>query len=137
MSILEFLDLVKKDPLKWINYCEIIILNNGAIELATPSHQEKLIELYCKYEGITKEQFKKEFPRELDIVSFICEKYSLISIWYRQVICTKPNRFQKRTLDLLKKNGLISENITHKLPKEYSWYLNNRDRVRSLLFTGK
>ena len=33
ITINEFIDLTKKEPLKWINYCEIIILKNGKIEL--------------------------------------------------------------------------------------------------------
>jgi hypothetical protein len=129
MTILEFLDLVKKDPLKWINYCEIIISKNGCVELANPCHEKKLIEIYCKNEGITIEQFERKFPVCLSPVSFICEKYSLVSVWYNEIRCTKLNRFQKRTIELLKRNKLINQSsVVQHVYKEYTWYLENRDR---------
>ena len=128
MTINEFIDLVKKEPDKWKNYCEIVINRNGTIELARPSHTEKIIEIYCEIMGITKEKFKEEFPRNLSIIDFIVEKFSLICVWYNYLIRPeKINRFQQRTLQILIENKLISINPEYKVATEYSWYLNNKE----------
>ena len=124
MNVFEFIELTKKEPDKWKGSCEIIIKRNGEIELARPSHTEKLIEIYCNNMGITREEFTQTFPTFLHIISFICEKFKLICVWYDFLIGPeKFNRFQNRTLKLLKDEKII--NVTRmNVATEYSWYLN-------------
>lgn len=130
ISFNNFIDIVNKDPLAWKCYCEILILSNGMIELARPCHQEKLINIYCNKMNIDKEEFKKRFPTNLSIVDFICEKYSIISVWYNSLILPsqKLNRFQQNTLDKLIEAGLVSSCAYRSIATEYTWYLNNRER---------
>ncbi len=54
MTIHEFIQYTKENPLKFISYCEIILDNLGYVYLAIPSHQEKLIELYCEKYHMTR-----------------------------------------------------------------------------------
>lgn len=130
MNVKEFIDLTRSDPDSWINYCEIIIKSNGLIELARPSHTEKIIEIYCDAEEITRDEFVNKFPANLSIVDFIVEKYSLISVWYNYIIRpAKINRFQQKTLEALVKEKLILPDPAYKIVKEYSWYLDNLDCV--------
>lgn len=130
MNVKEFIDLTRSDPDSWINYCEIIIKSNGLIELARPSHTEKIIEIYCDAEEITRDEFVNKFPTSLSIVDFIVEKYSLISVWHNYIIRpAKINRFQQKTLEALVKEKLILQDPAYKIAKEYSWYLDNLDCV--------
>lgn len=39
------------------DYCEVVILEDGKIEYAIPSHTEKLIEVTCKKFDLTRQQF--------------------------------------------------------------------------------
>lgn len=138
MNVYEFLNLVKQDPDKWKNYCEIIIMTSGKIELARPSHTEKIIDIYCEIESITRKEFAEEFPVNLSIIDFIVEKYSLISVWYNYIIRpTKINRFQQRTLQILIENGLINPDPEYKIAKEYTWYLNAVNRGEQIRVPGK
>lgn len=126
ISVKDFLDLVKKEKGLWTNYCEILILRNGMIELARPCHQEKLIEYCCEAEEITREEFIKAFPKHLLVTSFLCERYSIISVWFNRLeVPSQINRFQQRTIDILKQNKLISKDPTYVKCTEYSWYLND------------
>ena len=138
MNVYEFIDLVKQDPDSWKNYCEIIIGSSGKIELARPSHTEKIIDIYCEIESITKEEFKEEFPVNLSIIDFVVEKYSLISVWYDYIIRpAKINRFQQHTLQILVENGLINPNLQYKIAEEYTWYLNALKRGEQIKVPGK
>lgn len=38
----------------YINYLEVLILEDGAVEYAVPSHQEKVLEIACKKLNKTK-----------------------------------------------------------------------------------
>ena len=131
ISFNNFLDIVNKDPLAWKRYCEILILSNGMIELARPCHQEKLINIYCNKMNINKEEFKEIFPKNLSILDFICEKYSIVSVWYNSLILPKQklNRFQQNTLNKLIEAGLVSSCAHRMVATEYTWYLNNKERI--------
>lgn len=43
----------EKHKAKYINYLEILILENGKVVYAVPSHQEKAIALACEKHGLT------------------------------------------------------------------------------------
>ena len=48
----------------FINYLEVVILENGIIEYAIPSHQEKLISICCKQLNIDRNELAKMCPQE-------------------------------------------------------------------------
>lgn len=129
MTVNEFVELINKDPDRWNHYCEIIITATGYIELARPSHQRKLIEIYCDKEGESYDEFNKHVPRMLNINDTICEKYNLISVWYDYIIYGGHiTKFQMRVLAILTKKGIINIQRSKKAT-EYSWYRNNKDRI--------
>ena len=122
-TVNEFIEMTKQNPDEWINYLEIIILNNGMIELARPSHLEKVIEIYCKKMNTTKKDFEENFPFYLSPLEFICEKYHIIAVWYNKVIMPKKiNRFQKITLKKLQDASLLSLYPKLSFAEEYSYY---------------
>lgn len=126
MNINEFINKTKNEPLKWISYCEIIIDPYGNIIIANPSHTETVIAYAMEKENITREQLKQEIPMTCLPLEWCVDKYGLIAVWYCGYMYSSykksPNRFQKRTLDILLKHGLIIEE--HVQPAcEYKNYL--------------
>ena len=108
MSIYEFLDLVKKEPMKWINYCEIIITKTGGVLVATPSHVERIHQyIYEKY-GITKDELNNEMPYDVMPIGYLVDKYNLIAVWYSGYLWGSLNKFQKKVIRLLQENNLIT-----------------------------
>ena len=121
----EFVNYVKNNKLKFINYCEIIILKSGRIKILDKSHQETLIDLYCTNMRITEEKFKEIWDPKLNIIKFVTEKYHYISVWYNYIIRPeKINRFQERTLKILTDNNIIKIQ-NEEIATEYSWYLEH------------
>lgn len=123
LSVNEFVELTKKEPNKWNHYCEILILHNGLIELAEPSHMEKGIKIYCEKMNMSKEEFIEKFPTCLAPFDFICEKYGIVALWHS--IMRRPpklSRFQERTINILIKNKLLNI-MVEKVFTEYTYYL--------------
>ena len=46
----------------FINYLEVIINKDGTVEYAVPSHQQKLLNLYCKNHNVTMEELWNLIP---------------------------------------------------------------------------
>ena len=129
----EFVNYVKNNKLKFINYCEIIILKSGRIKILDKSHQETLIDLYCMNMRITEEKFKEIWDPKLSIIKFVTEKYGYISVWYNYIIRPeKINRFQERTLKILTDNNIIKIQ-NEEIATEYSWYLEHIDQFKNRL----
>lgn len=125
MNVYKYLDFHNKAGYK--DYCEIIITQFGGIELATPSHLEKLIELYCKNMNISREEAINRLPLECSPASLIIDKYNYIAVWYNYlVIPAKINRFQKKTLKILTDNNIIHISKVSEA-KEYRWYIKFRE----------
>ena len=99
----EFIDIaIKEFPNSFIRYCEIVILRNGMIELAVPSHQKTLIRLT----GKTEQELPVDYFEE-----YLLKKSGAIAVWYKTQKAYSVNRFQLRTLDLLCENGLIEKDL--------------------------
>ena len=104
LSIYEFLDEVKRNPNKWINYCEIIILRSGLIIISNPSHTESVIAYAMKQEKITREELMNNIPKTCLPLEWIVDKYGLVAYWYSGYMESSKglNKFQKHTINLLK-----------------------------------
>ena len=132
MSILEFMEYTKKNPDKFINYCEIIITPTGSIIQCIPSHQETAIKYAMLKEEKTRKELSNSIPMWCSPLSFLIDKYGLIAVWYDFYIGSKRhgvNRFQKRTIDLLTKNGLV-DFAEHNLTNEYGLYLEREKLLK-------
>lgn len=91
----------------FVNYLEIVILEDGTIEYAVPSHQEKLISLACKKIGVDRDTLYGLCPREYwcDVMTWLSIQTSAIAVWDFKIEGT-PNEKQLETLDMLRKEGL-------------------------------
>ena len=92
----------------FINYLEVIINKDGTIEYAVPSHQQKLLNLYCKNHNITMEKLWNIIPIEESPESWIIFNEGVISVWYDFII--RPEYIteeQKNTLHKLKETGCL------------------------------
>ena len=127
MTINEFINKTKEEPLNWINYCEILIKPSGGVLLARPSHTEALIHcIMNKYEK-TREDVMLEIPFDCSPLDWIIDKCRFVAVWYEGYICHHGglNRFQKRSIKILEDNNLIAPKgmqynaLTH----EYENYL--------------
>lgn len=93
---------------RFVNYFEVIILKDGTIEYAVPSHQEKLIEIVMEQNGWTREELYDNTPVEYyaDFMTWLCLQSGAISVWNSYLIAPKISRKQIVKLKRLKLEGL-------------------------------
>lgn len=67
----------------FVNYLEVVILEDGTIEYAVPSHQEKLIKLCMERLKVTRQELCDLCPQIYfgDFTRWLCEKSQSISVW--------------------------------------------------------
>jgi hypothetical protein len=90
-------------------YLEVIILDNGEIVYAVPSHQQKLIELYCEKHNITLEKLRDIIPLYEGPLEWIVHELGVISVWYDFIY--RPENItdkQKEALERLESEKCIS-----------------------------
>lgn len=91
----------------FVNYLEVVILEDGTIEYATPSHQQKMIALACSRLNLTRDELYSMCPREyyFDVVTWLSQITGAIAVWdfkYEGI----ANETQLATLDMLRNEGL-------------------------------
>ena len=47
---------LEKHKQTYVQYLEVVILEDGTVEYAVPSHQEKLIALACQKKGVSRQE---------------------------------------------------------------------------------
>lgn len=105
----EFISMTRKDPLSWIGYCEILILDNGSIKLARPSHINAMINHAADIENMSVEEFRMKYASVVDM-EYLSSKYSIIPVWYNYIIIPQNiTDAQKITMKKLFCNNLIAE----------------------------
>lgn len=111
MSIYDFIDYANKNPLKFIDYCEIIINEYGGVLMARPSHTEAAIQYIMKKEKLSRKEVLSNIPNECSPLEWIVDKYGLIAVWYSGYMYStykKINRAQKKTIKELMRHLLIN-----------------------------
>lgn len=103
---------IKTHNENFINYLEVIILQDGTVVYAVPSHQQKLLELYGNKYNITIEDIinKNIIPLCESPEDWIIYDLNVISVWYDFII--RPENItkeQQEILDKLKSEKCISE----------------------------
>lgn len=127
-TINEFIDYTEQNKLKFISYCEVIIDRYGNIILSNPCHIETVIRYIMEKDNITRDQIDNEIPFNCMPLEWCIDKYGLVAVWYSGYMYStykKINRFQKRSLDILIKHGLITESYVQPA-NEYTLYLKRR-----------
>lgn len=65
------------------NYLEVIILADGTVEYAVPSHQEKMIRLGMDKTGLSRDEFYNSCPKEYwcDVIMWLNKVTGAIAVW--------------------------------------------------------
>ncbi len=91
----------------FVNYLEVIIREDGNIEYAVPSHQEKLIKIATEKFGVMRTQLLDMCPREymFNFNRWLCDITNCISVWNDFYIGV-PNETQRWVLQNLRYHKL-------------------------------
>lgn len=91
----------------FVNYLEVVIHEDGTVEYAVPSHQEKLIGIAMVKLGVTRRQLLEMCPREMmfDFMNWLCKITSCVAVW-DDFHMGESNEVQQRVLQNLKYHGL-------------------------------
>lgn len=107
---------IEKHKATFVNYLEVVILHNGAVVYAVPSHQEMLIKLACLKTGMTRDQLKDACPREyyFDFTKWLCMMSGAVAVWNEHCEYGTPTVQQIAMLRKLKMAGLYRGAIPQK-----------------------
>lgn len=97
----------------FVNYLEVVILEDGTIEYAVPSHQEKLVNIYMKKYNITREEVINRCPEEyyFNYTEWLCDETKAVAVW-DYFIQGQCNEKQQSVLELLRKEKLYKGEIS-------------------------
>lgn len=98
----------------FINYLEVVILEDGKVEYAVPSHQEKLIKLAMNKLQVTRKELEDLCPQEFyaDFTVWLSSISKAVPVW-NEFYDGTPNEKQLETLKLLQQEGLYTGKIKH------------------------
>lgn len=87
----------------FVHYLEVVIREDGTVEYAVPSHQEKLIGIAMKKLGVTRQELYDMCPPEymFDVCAWLCKITGCVSVWSEFYI-GEPNDVQRWVLQTLK-----------------------------------
>lgn len=106
---------IEKHKQTYIDYLEVLILENGKVIYAIPSHTAKAEELCCEKLGIEWKQLADMCPREYwgDYLTWLLTICRAVALWSNSYAVGKNglNVKQKATLRKLKLNGLYKGNV--------------------------
>ena len=91
----------------FIEYLEVIILPDGSIEYAVPSHVMWLMEYTKRIENINDEQLREIFMTDqsgLTTIEWLINRTKCLSV-HTHFYYGEPNEKQQKTIDMLNDNG--------------------------------
>jgi len=91
----------------FVNYLEVIILEDGTVSYAVPSHQEKLIMIACQKLQVTRQELNDLCPAEYyaDFMTWLCKMSNCVALWNEHMVGI-PNELQKEAINALAKHNL-------------------------------
>lgn len=91
----------------FVNYLEVIIREDGTVEYAVPSHQEKLVKIAMGIMGVTRQELYDMCPPEymFDVCRWLCNLTGCVSVW-NEFYIGEPNDTQRWVLQNLRYHGL-------------------------------
>ena len=96
----------------FINYLEVVIDKDGTIMYATPSHQQKMIEIYKNQEDLTEDEVWDRIPKNDDVIEWLNDKTGVIAVWNDFYYPNgKANAAQLNQLQILKDNDLYNGEV--------------------------
>ncbi len=101
---------IQKHKEIFVNYLEIIILENGTIEYAVPSHQERLIKYACDKLNISRDELEEKCPKEYycDFIIWLSKSTGACAVWNNYVQGYKFSEAQIYSLNMLRNEGLYT-----------------------------
>ena len=98
----------EKHKATFTDYLEVVILKNGKVVYAVPSHQEKLIALACEKLSVSRDELKAMCPREYycDFLKWLCLLSGAMAVWNDYCEYGNPSAKQIGALRKLKMAGL-------------------------------
>lgn len=102
---------IKVHKKTFVNYLEVIMMPDGQIEYAVPSHSEKLISVAMKMKNCSRSKLYDMCPEEyyFDVNTWLCNETGCLAIWDNRVV-GNPNNIQQNCLNILISEGLLSSN---------------------------
>ena len=101
---------IEKHKQTYINYLEVLILEDGKVVYAIPSHQMKAESLCCEQLGITQKELSAMCPREYwaDYLTWLLNQCGAVAVWngFYQAGESGLNDRQRTSLKRLKLHGL-------------------------------
>jgi len=93
---------------KYINYLKVVILEDGTVEYAIPSHQEKLIKIACQKLSVNRSELDTMCPPQYwcDFMRWLSIQTGAIAVWTDGYVAAKVNRRQLATMKRLKLFGI-------------------------------
>lgn len=81
-----------KDTYK--NYLEVLLLEDGSVVYAIPSHQEKAMALACERLGVTRELICDMCPIQYyaDFLNWLLSLTNSVSVWNNMISCWSINK---------------------------------------------
>ena len=100
-------DVVKHKE-TFTNYLEVMILSDGTIEYAVPSHQEKAAILACNKLGVSRQELIDMCPEEFyfDYMSWLLSITGTMAVWENFYLASSVTNEQISSLEMLKKEEL-------------------------------
>lgn len=107
---------IEKHKKKYIHYLEVLILEDGTVMYAVPSHQELAIRLACEKLQITRKELEARCPKEyyFDYMNWLLMQTGSIAVWEEGVIAPLISSKQVAKLKQLKLAGLYKGTIPRK-----------------------
>jgi hypothetical protein len=100
---------IETHKMTFINYLEVVIVEDGTVMYAVPSHQEKLISLACQKLNVTRDELNELCPKEyyFDFMTWLCKVSGCVALWNSH----KMGVANERQLEIIKQ--LSEEKLYH------------------------
>ena len=110
---------IEKHKKTYINYLEVVILEDGTIEYAVPSHQEKAISIACKKLHCDRDHFIDVVSKDhiMDWYEWLIDTAGVVMVWDRQLHFHSITQAQIDSLKKLKEAELYFGSIPRKAVK--------------------
>lgn len=92
----------------YVNYLEVLILEDGEVVYAVPSHTMRAEKIVCEKLGIEREKINALIPRGFygDYGRWLCKVGNLVMVWTNDIMAWEVNKKQLATLRRLKLAGI-------------------------------
>lgn len=104
---------IQKHKETFVNYLEVLILKDGTVMYAVPSHQELAIKLACEELKISRDELMERCPPEYycDFLTWALGLTGAIAVWNKSFMGSM-NEKQAAKLKQLKVAGIYKGSVT-------------------------